>query len=104
MTGPGTTASAEVRQVLLDLVARKGPGHSISPSDVARAIAESDPETWSKLMPTVRRTAVALMKEGRVVIVRKGRPVDPGDFKGVYRIRSPEEGPGSDGPGNSASV
>ena len=31
------------------------------------------------------------------MIVRKGRPVDSGDFQGVYRIMSPaaEEGPGS---------
>jgi hypothetical protein len=29
------------------------------------------------------------MKEGRVAITRKGRPVDPDDFRGVYRIRLP---------------
>jgi hypothetical protein len=103
MTGP-TPASAQVREVLLNLAAQIGPGHSIGPSDVARAIAGNDPKAWSKLMPAVRRTAVALMHEGRVVITRKGRPVDPGDFRGVYRIRLPDPASGSDGPGNSASV
>jgi hypothetical protein len=37
-------------------------------------------------MQPVRRVAVRLMKEGRAVILRKGRPVDPDDFRGVYRI------------------
>jgi hypothetical protein len=90
---------------MLDLASRQSAGHSISPADVARAIAGNDPKAWSKLMPAVRRTAVALMNEGRIVITRKGRPVDPGDFRGVYRIRlaEPDEA-GSGGPGNSASV
>jgi hypothetical protein len=33
---------------------------------------------------------VRLMKQGRLVVVRKGRPVDPDDFRGVYRIRLPD--------------
>jgi hypothetical protein len=37
-------------------------------------------------MPDVRRAAVRLMKQGRLVILRKGRPVDPDDFRGVYRL------------------
>ena len=37
-------------------------------------------------MQPIRRIAVRLMKEGRLVITRKGRPVDPDDFKGVYRL------------------
>ena len=40
-------------------------------------------------MTPVRREAVALADEGRVVIYRKGKPVDPHDFKGVYRIGLP---------------
>jgi hypothetical protein len=31
------------------------------------------------------------MKEGRLVILRKGRPVDPDEFRGVYRLRLPGE-------------
>jgi hypothetical protein len=37
-------------------------------------------------MPQVRRAAIALALAGRIVIFRKGRPVDPNDFKGVYRL------------------
>jgi uncharacterized protein DUF3253 len=37
-------------------------------------------------MPAVRRTAVALALAGRLAIYRKGKLVDPNDFKGVYRL------------------
>jgi hypothetical protein len=37
----------------------------------------------------VRRTAVVLAKQGRLVIYRKGRPADPDDFRGVYRLGLP---------------
>jgi hypothetical protein len=40
-------------------------------------------------MGPIRRVAVRLMKEGRVVLLRKGRPVDPDDFRGVYRLALP---------------
>jgi hypothetical protein len=42
-------------------------------------------------MGPVRRVAVRLMKEGRVVILRKGKLVDPDDFRGVYRIALPKQ-------------
>ena len=77
--------------VMLDLLRQRGPGRSISPSDVARAVGGDHPDGWGPLMQPVRKVAVRLMKEGRVVITRKGRPVDPDDFKGVYRIALPAE-------------
>jgi hypothetical protein len=40
---------------------------------------------------------VGLMKQGRVVILRKGRPVDPDDFRGVYRLAL-AEGEGKSSP------
>jgi hypothetical protein len=40
-------------------------------------------------MQPIRRVAVRLMKQGRVVVLRKGRPVDPDDFRGVYRLALP---------------
>jgi hypothetical protein len=42
-------------------------------------------------MGPVRQVAVNLMKSGRIVIRRKGRLVDPDDFRGVYRISGPDE-------------
>jgi hypothetical protein len=40
-------------------------------------------------MTPVRKVAVRLALEGRIVITRKGKPVDPADFKGVYRLSLP---------------
>ena len=42
-------------------------------------------------MPQVRRAAVKLALAGRLVIYRKGKPVDPEDFKGVYRLGLPRQ-------------
>jgi len=39
----------------------------------------------------VRRAAVRLALAGRLVIYRKGKPVDPADFKGVYRLGLPRQ-------------
>ena len=77
---------------MLVLLAERGPGRTIGPSDVAQAIGGNQPEGWGPLMQPVRRAAVRLMKEGRVVILRKGRPVDPDSFKGTYRIALPTTG------------
>ena len=40
-------------------------------------------------MQPIRRVAVRLAKEGRLIITRKGRTVDPDDFRGVYRLGLP---------------
>ncbi|MCB8823420.1 DUF3253 domain-containing protein [Microvirga rosea] len=85
-----TATAEELETTMLELVAARGAGKTISPTDVARAIGGDRPEGWGPLMQPIRQTAVRLMKQGRVVILRKGRPVDPDDFKGVYRLTVPE--------------
>lgn len=77
---------AILERTMLDLAAARGADKSICPSEVARAVAGDLPDQWGPLMQPVRRVAVRLMKEGRLVILRKGKPVDPDDFRGVYRI------------------
>lgn len=78
-----------LRETMLNLAAQRGEGKSICPSEVARAIAGDHPDNWGPLMQPVRRVAVALTKEGRLVILRKGKPADPDDFRGVYRLSLP---------------
>ncbi|WAJ30854.1 DUF3253 domain-containing protein [Antarcticirhabdus aurantiaca] len=82
--------SENVRQAILDALAAQSQGRSIDPTAVARSIAGSDERLWSRLMAPIRAEAVRLAEEGRLVIVRKNRPVDPRAFKGVYRLRAPE--------------
>ena len=79
----------EITAVLLRLLAEAGPDKSISPADAARAIGGPHPDGWGPLMQPIRRAAVSLAEDGRLVILRKGKPVDPQDFKGVYRLTLP---------------
>lgn len=75
---------------ILDLLAARGAGKTISPAEAARAVGGDHPDGWGPLMQPLRRVAVQLMKDGRIVILRKGRPVDPDDFRGVYRLALPD--------------
>jgi len=77
---------AALEAAILRAAAARGPEKTISPMDVARTIGGDHPEGWGPLMGPIRQSAVRLMKEGRILILRKGRPVDPDDFRGVYRI------------------
>src|SRR3954447_7728844 len=92
------TNTEELEAVMLTLLDERGPGKTIGPADVAQAVGGNQPEGWGPLMQPVRKVAVRLMKEGRIVILRKGRPVDPDDFRGVYRLGfAASSGPGSSG-------
>jgi hypothetical protein len=93
-----------VEAALLRLLAERGRDKTIAPMDVARALAGDHPDAWGPVMPAIRRAAVRLAKGGQAVIYRKGRRVDPDDFKGVYRIGLPDAAPGARGPGSSSDV
>ncbi len=41
-------------------------------------------------MQPIRKVAIDMaLARSRIVILRKGKPVDPADFKGVYRLAMP---------------
>ena len=87
---PDSTATLE--HVILALCAEAKPGRTICPTDAAEAFAAARGEGelgWRTHLQNVRRTAVALAAAGRIVIYRKGKPVDPHDFRGVYRLGAP---------------
>ncbi len=74
-----------IRDAILAQTAARGAGKSICPSEVARAL---EPEDWQKLMPRIRREAALLAREGRIDVLRKGKPVDPeAEIRGVIRLR-----------------
>ena len=73
-------------ETILRLASERGLGKTICPSEAARAIAGGRAEDWGPLMQPLRRVAVRLAKAGAITIYRKGRPVDPDAFKGIYRI------------------
>ncbi|MEQ8964764.1 MAG: DUF3253 domain-containing protein [Azospirillaceae bacterium] len=92
----GAADSARIGAVLLDLADRRGPERSFCPSEAARAVAPpngaGDP-AWRALMPQVRAVAARLVAEGRLAAARRGRPFDPVDPGGPFRLsRSPGRG------------
>lgn len=87
MTRP---SDEELAETILRLATERGGDRTIAPMDVARALGGDHPDGWGPLMQPIRAVAVRLMKDGRLVITRKGRPVDPDDFRGVYRLRLPD--------------
>jgi hypothetical protein len=81
---------AAIEETMLRLVRERGADKTCCPSEVARALGGPHPDGWGPLMQPVRRVAVRLTKEGRVRILRKGKPVpDPDDFRGIYRLSLP---------------
>jgi len=81
--------SSPIEEAIFEALAATPPGKSIDPAEVAKAL---QPERWQRLLPQVRATAVGLARAGRLVITRHGKPADPDTFKGVWRMRLPEQG------------
>jgi hypothetical protein len=78
-----TPTEQEIEATILALVEERGPDKSVCPSEAARALAP----VWQTLMGPVRRVAIALAHAGRIHILRKGKPVDPAETRGVIRLR-----------------
>lgn len=76
------TASSDLRTTLLGLLAERGPGKTICPSEVARALS---PEAWRELMPAVRELGIKLAAEGQIVVRQRGQVVDPKTARGPIR-------------------
>ena len=60
---------------------------TLSAQEIARVVVSDD--SWPDLLMPIRRAAIELALAGRLVIYRKGKPVDPSDLKGVYRLGLP---------------
>ncbi|MCK0197571.1 DUF3253 domain-containing protein [Ancylobacter sp. 6x-1] len=96
-------AENDAARIILALIAAAPKGRSIDPADAAREIGAKAGDAaaqgagtpagdhWQRHLPLVRRAAVRLAGEGRIAIYRKGKPVDPSGFRGVYRLGKPAE-------------
>ena len=82
-----------LESVILALCARGARGaHDLPDRRRRRPIAAARGEGemgWRAHLQGVRAAAVGLAEAGRLVIYRKGKPVDPRDFRGVYRLGAP---------------
>jgi len=76
-----------IEQEILRQTTLAGPGASISPNDVARALVPGE-DAWRRLLSAVRAAAIRLARQGSIEILRKGKPTDPtGEIRGVIRLR-----------------
>lgn len=75
-------------QAILTLLAARGEQKSICPTEAARVLAgHPKDESWRAKLSPVRLAAQRLARAGRVQILRKGKPVDPEELRGVIRLR-----------------
>lgn len=79
---------SDIADEILRQVEARGPGKSICPSEVAQAL---NPGQWRQLLTPVRQAAAALARDGRLSILRKGRPVPPEEMRGVIRLAVRQE-------------
>ncbi|HCO99884.1 MAG: hypothetical protein CL573_05000 [Alphaproteobacteria bacterium] len=99
-SSPNVAAVPEDRTVdlvataILDQLSAAKLGDSISPEDIARAVAEGrrkandPPDLWRRYLSTVKQQAIYLARAGKIDVLRKGKPVpDPARAKGVVRYR-----------------
>lgn len=89
-TDPTTDSTLPLDEAILAVLAAKGDA-TLSAPEIAQAISQTGGDDWHALLMPIRRAAVSLAQAGRLVIYRKGKPVDPADFRGVYRLGLPRQ-------------
>ena len=74
----------DLEAALTDLLAQRGEGRTICPSEAARRV---DPQDWRALMEPARRAARRLVDAGELEMTQQGRVVDPATATGPVRLR-----------------
>jgi hypothetical protein len=78
----------ELEAAILELLAERGEGKTICPSDAAKRVGGTDARRdWEGLMQPTREAARRLVKAGRIVMMQNGRVVDAERAKGAIRLR-----------------
>jgi hypothetical protein len=73
-----------LERAIVSLLARRGAGKSICPSEVARAVGAA---TWPDLMEPARRAARRLAQRGEVIATQHDKIVDASKARGPIRVR-----------------
>jgi len=78
----------QLETTILRLLAERGAGKTICPSEAARAIAGSEERhAWEPLMEPSRAAARRLVSAGKIFITQQGNIVDGSTAKGPIRLR-----------------
>ena len=84
-----------IAEKIIELLAAADPNRSVSPQAIAQAIADSrrrpndPPDAWRRYLPAVKQQALFLARAGKLIVMRKGKPVDAQSAKGVIRYKPP---------------
>ena len=76
-----------VFETILQMCAAAWPDETVRPEDIAMTL---HPIEWQALTKRIRLAVKQLAEAGLVQILRKGKPAEPDDFKGVYRLQIAE--------------
>jgi hypothetical protein len=76
-----------VFETILQMCTAAWPDETVRPEDIAMTL---HPEEWQALTKRIRLAVKQLAEAGHIQILRKGKPADPDDFKGVYRLQIDE--------------
>jgi hypothetical protein len=81
----------QMEAVILELLAERGEGKTICPSEAARRVAElgGEPEQWRIWMGMARAAAASMANRGLLVVLQRGERVDPADARGAIRLGLP---------------
>ena len=78
---------AELEVAILQLLAERGEGKTICPSEAAKRVGGTDARRdWEGLMQPTREAARRLVKAGKIVVMQNGRVVDAEKSKGAIRL------------------
>lgn len=85
-SGTAAGVDAALEAAILALLAERGAGKTICPSEAARRVAGSD-GAWETLMEPARAAARRLHGAGRIAITQGGHSVDPSRARGPIRLK-----------------
>jgi hypothetical protein len=82
-----------VAKIILAYLNTKESDRSYSPQQLAQVVADErrrpkdPPDLWRRYLPSVKQQALFLSRTGKLIIMRKGKPVDSRTAKGVIRYK-----------------
>lgn len=78
---------AALEAAILELLAERGTGKTICPSEAAKLVGGQDSrKDWESLMEPARSAARRLVANGKILITQHGKPADPNKTKGPIRL------------------
>ncbi len=88
------TEESHLEAEILRLLAERGPGKTICPSEAARSAAASDARAasdertaWEPLLEPTRAAAMRLVAANKIVVTQGGKIIDGRTAKGPMRLR-----------------